>query len=138
MVPEVNADEAYKILTSLRPSVTDFYSITALHYLNGGKSALEHFAFLLNSVIEDLNNLSVDELNMVWACILFKGHDKDRYSDRSYRTISTCPFISKAIDYYIASLYSPTWNNYTSVTQFQCQSSSHNLQVLLLQKLSTT
>ena len=131
-VPLVSSEKACTILKSLRPSVNDFYSITALHYLNGGKAALDHFQFLLNTAVEDLNNLSVDELNMVWACILFKGHDKDRCSDRSYRTISTCPLISKALDFYIASIYSPTWNRFTSETQFQRQYSSHELAALTL------
>ena len=47
---------------------------------------------LLNEVISNMNNLTHDELNTVWACILFKGHGKDRSLDSSYRTISTCPF----------------------------------------------
>ena len=74
---------------------------------------------------------------MVWACILYKGHEKDRYSDRSYRTISTCPLISKAIDSYIASLYSSTWNSFTSETQFQGLSSSHELAGLTLTEAVT-
>ena len=136
-VPPLNSEKAYEILKSLRPSVNDFHSITALHYLKGGKPALDHFQFLLNTAIEDLNNLTVEELNMVWACILYKGHEKDRYSDRSYRTISTCPLISKAIDSYIASLYSSTWNSFTSVTQFQGVSSSHELAGLTLTEAIT-
>ena len=131
-VPPVSTEKALSILKSLRPSVNDFYSITALHYLYGGKHAVDHFQFLLNTAIEDLNNMSVEELNMVWACILFKGHGKDRYSDRSYRTISTCPLVSKGIDSYISSLYSPTWNKFTAETQFQRQSSSHELAALTL------
>ena len=105
---------------------------TAAHYIHSGQAGLDHFCFLLNSLIEDLNNLKVEELNMVWACVLHKGHGKDRSNHRSYRTISTCPFLSKALDSYVSSLYSPIWNDHTSPTQFQCKSSSHDLAALTL------
>ena len=36
-----------------------------------------------------LNLYSLDELNMAFACDLYKGHGKQKTSDRSYRTIST-------------------------------------------------
>ena len=131
-VPEVSLLMADDILKSIRPSVNDFYSITASHYINSGQAGLEHFANLLNVIIADLNNLSIDELNMVWACILYKGHEKDRNIDRSYRTISTCPFLSKAIDTYISILYSSKWNKFTAETQFQNKCSSHELAALTL------
>ena len=131
-VPEVSLLMADDILKSIRPSVNDFYSITASHYLNSGKAGLEHFANLLNVIISDLNNLSIEELNLVWACILYKGHEKDRTIDRSYRTISTCPFLSKAIDTYISILYSSKWNKFTAETQFQNKCSSHELAALTL------
>ena len=76
--------------------------------------------------------MTIDELNLVWACVLYKGHRKDRSLDRSYRTISTCPFLSKAIDSYISILYSSKWNKFTSETQFQTKSSSHELAALTL------
>ena len=66
------------------------------------------------------------------ACILHKGRGKNRAIDRSYRTISTCPLISKAIDTYISILYSPKWNTFTAETQFQAKSSSHDLAALTL------
>ena len=86
----------------------------------------------MNAAITDLNNLSLEELCTVWACVLYKGHNKDRYCDKSYRTISTCPFVSKVLDTYIADLYSSTWNADTCTTQFQKRSSSHDLAALLL------
>ena len=131
-VPPISLQKTHEILKKLRPSVSDLYSITAYHYLHGGDSALEHLHLLLNGLIADINNLTVDELNTVWACILFKGHGKDRSVDRSYRTISTCPFVSKVLDTYIADLYSSTWNADTCTTQFQKRSSSHDLAALLL------
>ena len=48
------------------------------------------------------NNLSsLEYLNSVWAMILHKGHGKDWESNRSYRTISTCPLLSKALDKHV-------------------------------------
>ena len=32
-------------------------------------------------------------------------HGKDKESDCSYRTIYTCPFLAKALDKYVGSLY---------------------------------
>ena len=40
-----------------------------------------------------LNLSSLDEINMVFACVLYKGHGKQKTSDSSYRTISTCTVI---------------------------------------------
>ena len=78
----------------------------------------------MNAAIADLNNLSVEELNTVWACVLYKGH--------GYRTISTCPMVSKALDAYISWLYSDLWHNATADMQFQCPASSHELAALTL------
>ena len=91
-----------------------------------------HFASLLNSIISDINLSSLEELNNVWAMILFKGHGKDRESDRSYRTISTCPFLSKAMDKYVGSLCESGWAAAQAETQFQGSGSSHELAALLL------
>ena len=64
--------------------------------------------------------------------ILFKGHNKDRESDRSYRTISTCPFLSKALDKYVGGLCESGWAAAQAETQFQGTGSSHELAALLL------
>ena len=136
-IPKLTVKKAEKILKSMRPSVNDYFSITASHYLNSGESGLEHFCSLINTIIEDTNNLTIDELNIVWACILYKGHGKNKFSDRSYRTISTCPFLCKAIDSYISDLYSPTWSQQTAETQFQQKASSHDLAALTLTETIT-
>ena len=131
-VPQISLQKTKQIVKRIRPSVADYFSITGYHYLHGGDVALEHLHFLLNGILHDLNNMQVDELNIAWACILYKGHSKERSSERSYRTISTCPFISKVLDSYIADLYSSFWNNKTASTQFQRPSSSHELAALAL------
>ena len=93
---------------------------------------LEHFHYLLNVIIDDINLASLEELNTIWACILHKGHGKNRELDRSYRTISTCPILAKALDYYAGMLYSEGWADVQAETQFQGVNSSHELAGLLL------
>ena len=66
------------------------------------------------------------------AIVLFKGHNKDKTSDRSYRTISTCPVVAKGLDTYVRGLHLPKWNLDKSDTQFQAEGSSHELAALLL------
>ena len=79
-----------------------------------------------------LNNASIDELNTVLANILYKGHGKDRSSERSYRTISICPFLSKALDTYIRDIYSSNWEANQAETQYQGGGSSHELASMLV------
>ena len=79
-----------------------------------------------------MNLASLEELNTIWACILHKGHGKNRNSDRSYRTISTCPLLAKALDTYVGQLYGGGWAQVQASTQFQGSGSSHELAALLL------
>ena len=99
-IPRLSLEKAKNILDSIKPEVNDFYSITGNHYRYSGVAGLHHFQALINGIIDDINNASVEELNQFLACILYKSHQKDRTSDRSYRSISTCPYLSKAIDRY--------------------------------------
>ena len=57
---------------------------------------------------------------------------KDKTSDRSYRTISTCPVVAKALDLYIRDLNINSWNQNQAETQFQGEGSSHELAAVLL------
>ena len=82
-IPEISYKKSTDILLSLRSDVNDFYSITANHFVNAGKAGFEHFFFLLNSIIKNIQLASIEELNTVWACILFKGHGKNTNFDRS-------------------------------------------------------
>ena len=121
-----------EILTSLKPDVNDLYSITARHYINASMEGAVHFATLLNILIDNVNLSTLENLNSVWAMILHKGHGKDREKDRSYRTISTCPLLAKALDKYVGSLYKTGWMECQAETQFQGPGSSHELAALLL------
>ena len=131
-IPNISGRDALLLLHSLRPNVNDLYSITASHYINAGMEGVRHFCFLLNTIISNINFSSVDLLNSVWAMVLFKGHGKDRESDRSYRTISTCPLLSKALDKYVGRLFESGWASAQAETQFQGNGSSHELAALLL------
>ena len=121
-----------QILRGLRKNVNDFYSITALHYLNAGTAGIDHFHFLLNGLISNVNLSSLEELNTVFAHVLHKGHGKDRNNARSYRTISTCPILAKALDIYVRELSMSEWNSAQSQMQFQGHGMSHELACLLL------
>ena len=131
-IPPISPRDATDILYGLRPDVNDLYSITPKHYVNAGMEGVKHFSFLMNLIISDINLFSLPELNSVWAMVLHKGHGKPRDLDRSYRTISTCPLLSKAIDKYIGSLYESGWAAAQAETQFQGPGSSHELAAILL------
>ena len=131
-VPPLSKEKSAKILKSIRKNVNDYFSITAQHYVNAVAAGLDHYHFVLNAVITNINLAKLEELNTIYACILFKGHGKDRFSDRSYRTISTCPLVSKGLDIYVKELSLDDWNVQQAPTQFQGSGLSHELAALLL------
>ena len=131
-IPEITPVAAMELLYSLKPDVNDLFSITPRHYINAGMEGAKHFSTLLNLIIQNVNLSSLEELNSVWAIILHKGHGKDKESDRSYRTISTYPFLAKALDKYVGTLYESGWVAAQAETQFQGTGSSHELAALLL------
>ena len=130
-MPPISVEQSTEILRCVKPEVNDYYSITANHFINAGPAGIHHFHFLLSTVISNVNLAGLDELNTAWACILYKGHSKDKESDRSYRNISTCPFLAKCIDIYAGKLYGAGWAECQAETQFQGEGSSHELAALL-------
>ena len=131
-VPELTLVQAEALLKKIRPGVSDIFSITAAHYLNGGDTTLKHFQFLINTVLKNIELSSIDELNKAHAVILHKGHKKDKSLASSYRTISSCPFIAKAVDIYLGELSKEDWEACQASTQFQGSGMSHELASLLL------
>ena len=131
-IPPLSKKKSLEILKSVRKNVNDFYSITALHYINAGQAGYDHFHSLLNAVITNVNLAGITELNTIYACVLYKGHGKEKTSDRSYRTISTCPLLSKGLDIYVRDLSLDAWNDQQAPTQFQGEGMSHELAALLL------
>ena len=90
-IPQIEPHESVELLLSVKQEVNDLFSMTASHFVNAGAAGMRHFHLLLSTLIANLNNASLSEMNDIWAMVLYKGHNKDKESDRSYRTISTCP-----------------------------------------------
>ena len=134
-LPCISLSTSTKILQGMKKSVNDYFSITPAHYLNAGDAGLEHFNHLLNCIIDDINNATVDELNACYALLLHKAHGKSRNLDKAYRTISTCPLLSKALDLYIRQLHEDKWKVCQAETQYQGEGSCHELAALLVTEL---
>ena len=134
-IPSISLATSTRILKKIRPAVSDYYSVTALHFLNAGEAGIYHFFLLLKNLISDINNISIEEVNTVHAVILFKGHNKDRSSASSYRTISTCPLVAKALDIFVQDLNIDSWNMEQASTQFLGSGSSHELAALVLSEV---
>ena len=98
-IPQISLVKAEELLHSLKPLVCDHFNVSALHYIHGGPVAIKHFQNLVNSAVSNLENTKCAEMNTAHACLLYKGHSKDK--SQASITISTCPFISKAVVYYI-------------------------------------
>ena len=131
-VPAISYHKSCEILTSMKKQVSDYYSITSLHYLNAGEEGLQHFHLMMNAFIENINNSDITELNTIYACVLYKGHQKDPENAKSYRTISTCPILAKALDLYLRELSLEDWRAQQADTQYSGENSSHELACLLL------
>ena len=131
-LPKVPLSKSTEILRRIKPGVNDIFSVTANHFINAGSAGLVHFNLLLNALLIDVNNCTVEELNTVYALMLYKGHKKDRTLDSSYRTISTCPLLAKGLDIYVRDLSIDSWNSNQADTQYQGAGSSHELASLLV------
>ena len=131
-IPPISEKEAFDNLENVKPSVNYLYGVTAYHYKYAGPAGYRHFFLLLNCLLQDIHNTTIDEINSAYACILFKGHKKDKSSSRSYRTISTCPIVAKGLDLYIRDLHIKSWNSDQAETQFQGEGSSQDLAAVLL------
>ena len=131
-LPTLSPAEAEALLKRLRPDVLDFYSISARHYRAAGPAGVLHFTSLLNHLFCHVNFTSLKELNSAWAVMLHKGHGKSRSSCRSWRCISTCPLVAKALDLHVSDLHHNPWTKAAAPTQFMRKGSSHELAALLL------
>ena len=130
--PCVTKEEAVELLLKMKSSVADYSSITPAHYLHAGPVGWKHFQVLINALLKNVANTTIDEVNTAQACILFKGHNKDKTIAKSYRTISTCPVVAKGLDLYLRKRMVQAWNADQSPVQFQGEGSSHELAALLL------
>ena len=115
-IPQITTSQAEELLRKIRASVFDFYSITAAHYVNGGHAAIQHFKFLVNTVLNNIELASIEEMNTSHAVVLHKGHGKDKNLASSYRTIGSCPFIAKSVDIYLGQLSKDDWKSVQAET----------------------
>ena len=128
----ISETDTLLILQRMKPDVLDVFSLTPNHYLYAGPPGWKHFSLMLNTLLADLKNIDICEINRVHACVLFKGKGKDKTSSRSYRTISTCPVVAKALDIVIRDRKIDLLNADQSSVQFQGEGSSHELAAILL------
>lgn len=131
-IPTISYSKAFNLLMKMKPDVCDYFGLSPNHYIHAGPVGWTHFHLLLTMLAQNVNDTKISEINTVYACILFKGHGKDKNSDRSYRTISCCPVVAKALDMFIRDLNIKTWNLSQSECQFQGEGSSHELASLLV------
>ena len=132
-IPFASIETTTRILTRLKKDVRDIHNLTTLHFLNAGVEGLNHFNQIMNGIISNVNNASLEDLNLVLGIILYKGHNNNnKTSSRSYRTISTCPVVAKAIDLYLRDLYHHHWDAMQAPTQYQGTGSNHELAALLV------
>ena len=71
-------------MQKMKKDVTDIYGITVNHFNYAGPAGWKHFNLLLNSLLEDVNNTDIEEVNTVYACVLFKGHKKEKTSSNCF------------------------------------------------------
>ena len=53
-----------------------FHNAMPLFY--AGPIGWRHFALLLNALLSEICNTTIEEVNTAYACVLFKGHGKDK------------------------------------------------------------
>ena len=118
-IPIITIECAVDLLCRLKKNGKDFYSITALHYIYAGLEGILHFQAMINAIVHNVKNATLEELNVAHGVISYKGHKKDKTSERSYRCISSCPFLSKAVDLYMRDLHHEKWDDCQASTQYQ-------------------
>ena len=77
-IPPITLSKSTKILKSIRPGVSDFYGISAKHFLYAGEIGLHHFHSLMSNLIDSIASIEILEVNIVHAIVLFKGHSKEK------------------------------------------------------------
>ena len=131
-IPVMSELKSFELLQRMKPSVHDLQGLTVNHFLYAGPTGWKHFHLLLINLINNINATSIEEINVVYAIVLLKGHKKDKNCDRSYRTISTCTVVAKGLDLYLRDLHKDSWNLVQAETQFQGEGSSRDLAAILL------
>ena len=112
--------------------MADIFSITPTHYLAVGVCGVTHFQALLNLLVTNVNLATLEEINLAWAVMRHKGGSKPQHLTKSWRCISTCPLVAKAMDLYVFGLHKEECEAVATPTQFMRDGSSHELCALAL------
>jgi hypothetical protein len=79
----------------------DIYKLTVEHLRNSGDETLSLVLYLLNLIIDNINQLSSTQLNTAAASIVYKGKRKPIYHHKSYRQVRVTPLIGRCLDEHI-------------------------------------
>ena len=82
-IPQISENDSFDLLNKMKPEVNDYYDTTPNHYVFAGPVGWKHFHLLLTTLIDNANLTDIREINTIFACILFKGHNKDKQSSSS-------------------------------------------------------
>ena len=129
-IPPVSMAQAYTLLKRLKPDVRDLLSSTPNHYLKAGDVGVTHFAAIINLIVDNIKLASIAEFNSVWAILLHKGGHKPRHLSSSWRCISSCPLVAKALDLHVLSMHNDEWDEVQAPSQYMGTGSSHELSAL--------
>ena len=73
-ISRITKFEAYLLLKSIRPNVSDFFYITANHYLYCWGVTVNHFQIFLNILFDNIELAAAEEMDKAHAAILYKRH----------------------------------------------------------------
>ena len=80
----------------------DIYKLTVEHLRHAGDQTLSLVLFLLNSIIDNINQMSSAQLNTAVASIVYKaGKNKSVYEHKSYRQVRVSPLIGRCLDEFL-------------------------------------
>ena len=113
-------------------------TLTPNHYVYAGPVGWKHFHLLLTTLIDNVNLTDITKINTIFACILFKGHNKDKQSSYLYRTSSTCPVVANTLDLYAESTTSLSGTKTKLSLNFKVKEAPTNWQPSLSQNASST
>ena len=64
-IPQISESDSFSLLQKMKPEVKDFYGVTANHYNFAGPVGWRHFHLLLSSLLNNVNNTTISEINVV-------------------------------------------------------------------------
>ena len=133
-IPEVNYETEHNFPSKLKPHITDYSSdpnALSCHCCVG----INCFKELLNLLIRNVALGNLLEINSVWSYMLYKDRSRPCDLGNSWRTISSCPLVSKAMDMYVITFHKPQWYASCAPTQYMKPSSSHEVAAVFLTKV---